>query len=132
MGLFKKKGPKVVDWTERLNKQQEQVENMRSENSGGYQTYGSSESSNYPSPSSNNSASPFPFFAGNTETNNSSSSYGSIYGSGEATESSAEERRKRLGKRLLDMTNKIEDLSNQIYKMQQRIEVLERKMGSGY
>jgi len=33
--------------------------------------------------------------------------------------------------RLLDMTEKIEDLSNQIYHLQQRIEVLERKSGVG-
>lgn len=43
----------------------------------------------------------------------------------------ADEKRKRLTKRILDMTEKIEDLSNQIYKMQQRIEVLERKAGVG-
>ena len=40
---------------------------------------------------------------------------------------SDEERRKKLAKRILDMTTKIEDLSNQIYHLQQRIEVLEKK-----
>ena len=43
-----------------------------------------------------------------------------------------EEKRQRLGRRLLDMTNKIEDLSNQIYHLQQRIEVLEKKNSGGY
>jgi len=43
---------------------------------------------------------------------------------------SAEDKRKRLAKRLKDMTDKIEDLSNQIYHLQQRIEVLERKGSS--
>lgn len=40
---------------------------------------------------------------------------------------SLEEKRKKLAKRLLDMTNKMEDLSNQLYHLQQRIEVLEKK-----
>ena len=39
------------------------------------------------------------------------------------------ERKKRLAKRLMDMTDKIEDLGNQIYHLQQRIELLERKSG---
>ncbi len=39
----------------------------------------------------------------------------------------ADERKRRLAKRLSDMTEKIEDLSNQIYHLQQRIEVVERK-----
>ncbi len=44
-----------------------------------------------------------------------------VYGAGE--------RKKRLAKRLIDMTTKIEYLSNPIYHLQQRIEVLERKAG---
>lgn len=43
---------------------------------------------------------------------------------------SPEERRKRLAKRLVDMIEKIEDLSNQIYHLQQRMEVVERKLGA--
>jgi len=39
----------------------------------------------------------------------------------------SEEKRKRLVKRIMDMTEKLEDLSNQIYHLQQRVEVLERK-----
>jgi prefoldin subunit 5 len=38
-----------------------------------------------------------------------------------------EDRRAKLIKRLTNMTDKLEELSNQIYKLQQRIEVLERK-----
>jgi chromosome segregation ATPase len=41
------------------------------------------------------------------------------------------EKKKRLAKRLVDMTEKIEDLSNQIYHLQQRVEVLEKKSGVG-
>ena len=42
---------------------------------------------------------------------------------------SVEERKKKLAKRLMDMTTKIEDFSNQIYHLQQRVELLERKIG---
>ena len=41
--------------------------------------------------------------------------------------SSSDEKKRRLAKRLIDMTNKMEDLSNQVYKLQQRLEVLEKK-----
>lgn len=39
-----------------------------------------------------------------------------------------QERRRKLAKRLVDMTDKMEDLSNQIYHLQQRLELLERKL----
>jgi predicted nucleic acid-binding Zn-ribbon protein len=39
------------------------------------------------------------------------------------------EKRRKLAKRLMEMTDKLEDLNNQIYHLQQRIEVLEKKMG---
>ncbi len=122
MGLFGKKKHKVVDWTEKLNKQQEQTANMRSDIS-----------SVSPSTTETNAA-PFPFFATSniSDSSTSNSNYGSTYGSGSVDKSSLEERRKKLGKRLLDMTNKIEEQANQIYRLQQRIEVLERKSGSSY
>jgi cell fate (sporulation/competence/biofilm development) regulator YlbF (YheA/YmcA/DUF963 family) len=48
----------------------------------------------------------------------------------------AQERKRKLAKRLVDMTDKIEDLSNQVYHLQQRLELLERKImpdsGQGY
>jgi len=40
-----------------------------------------------------------------------------------------EDKRKRFAKRFMDMTNKIEDLNNQIYHLTQRIELLEKKSG---
>jgi hypothetical protein len=46
----------------------------------------------------------------------------------ENSNESHEEKRKKLAKRLLDMTNKIEDLSNQIYHLTQRMEVIEKKL----
>lgn len=49
----------------------------------------------------------------------------------EGSADSSEEKRQRLSKRLKEMTSKMEELSNQIYHLQQRIELLERKMGTG-
>jgi len=43
---------------------------------------------------------------------------------------SGEDKKKKLAKRLIDMTNKIEELSNQIYHLQQRVELLEKKTGT--
>lgn len=48
------------------------------------------------------------------------------------SQDNAAEKRKKLAKRLMDMTTKMEDLANQVYSLQQRIEVLERKSGVGY
>jgi len=123
MGLFGKKKERFVDWTEKLQKQQAQVDAMRSEST---ENYGSSE----PSTNSETSASPFPFFAGVGASTDSSSSSNSYVDS--SAGSSVEERKRRLTKRLMDMTAKIEDLSNQVYQLQQRIELLERKGESDY
>jgi len=43
-------------------------------------------------------------------------------------EDSGDERKRKLAKRFMEMTNKMEDLSNQIYHLQQRVEVLEKKI----
>jgi len=42
--------------------------------------------------------------------------------------SAGPDRKRRLAKRLVEMTGRLEDVSNQIYHLQQRIEVLERKL----
>lgn len=82
------------------------------------------------SPTSSDS-SQFSIFGGAMPNTTASSSYTSD-SSESGSNLSVEEKRQRLGKRLLDMTNKIEDLSNQIYHLQQRIDVLEKKNSSGY
>ena len=85
----------------------------------------------------------FGFFSSVSETvsNNISNSSGDIsWGNEENTSSgsdredndsysSGDEKRKKLAKRLMGMTDRIEDLNNQIYHLQQRLEVLERKSG---
>jgi hypothetical protein len=38
------------------------------------------------------------------------------------------ERKQKLARRLLEMTNKMEDMSNQIYHLNQRVELLEKKL----
>lgn len=38
------------------------------------------------------------------------------------------DKRRKLAKRILDMTTKLEDISNQVYHLQQRLEVIERKL----
>ena len=66
MALFGKKRPKVVDWTERLQKQREQTENIRSEMD--------SENPSYRSMNpSESSVTPFPFFTGPSSTGSESS-----------------------------------------------------------
>lgn len=47
------------------------------------------------------------------------------------TESTPDQKRKKLANRLGKMTEQIEDLSNQIYRLQQRVEALEKKSDSG-
>lgn len=108
MGLFKKKG-RVIDLTEKYRKQQEQLNDIQNdvktnqvsqESSGGF----------------------FGFF-GNAENSNVNNEQ---IDSDETV--NPEEKRRRLARRLNDMTDKLEDLSNQIYHLQQRIEVVERKL----
>ena len=101
----------VLDLTERYKRQQEKLEEMRVERE---------ESPQNSSPSGGAFS-----FLGNLADSASSESNDYVDVSG------AEDKRKKLAKRLLDITNKIEDLSNQIYHLQQRIELLEKKSGVG-
>ena len=42
------------------------------------------------------------------------------------------EKKTKLAKRLLDITDKLEDLSNQIYHLKQRLEIIEKKLKINY
>lgn len=67
------------------------------------------------------------FFGGGASSSTESSSFTAL-GAQEPTHSDdSEERRRKLAKRLMEMTDKMEEMSNQIYHLQQRIEVLERR-----
>lgn len=75
-------------------------------------------------PTKSSSESSFAFLGNLASVSGSSSSGSSDYNDPNI---SAEERKKRLAKRLMDMTDKMEDLSNQLYHLQQRMELLEKK-----
>lgn len=128
MGLFGfRKKDNVLDLSERYRKQKQKEKEMMSDSAG------SSDSSQ-----ESGSATPFSFFDSGSSGAESSSSSGSSQEDSDVLDLSGGnypeggEKKKRLAKRILDMTTKIEDLSNQIYHLQQRIEVLERKSGSVY
>ena len=113
MGLFGKKRDKVVDWSERYK-----VSSARK-----------------PVKTSNTDDSSDLGFLGDIAGSNSESSSSSDVSwdnDSQATVGEYQEKKTKIAKRLLDMTNKIEDLSNQIYHMKQRIELLEKKMKVRY
>jgi len=115
---FGKKRNDVVDLSERYKKKQEQLKQMREEAEVTKpQTFASA------------SENAFGFLGnmareGNSNSEQNSTEYIDISGD-------VEEKRRRLTKRIMDMTEKMEELSNQIYHLQQRIEVLEKKSGVG-
>lgn len=49
-------------------------------------------------------------------------------GQSNSQEDLGDDRKRKLAKRLMELTSKMEDLSNQIYHLQQRVEVLEKKI----
>ncbi len=114
MALFKrKKDDRVLDLTERYRKQldaetkQSLMENRKLD-------------SQSPQP---RQAQGFDFLG------NMASASGAQQNAPENVGESANDRKRKLGKRLIEMTNKLEEISNQIYHLQQRVEVLERKAG---
>ena len=109
MGWFRKKSNDVLDLTERYQKQQEKLRGMKEEQE---------------SSSSNSSSGAIGIFGMQTPSASSSSNY--------SEESGEDDKRKRLAKRLIAITDKLEELSNQLYHLQQRIEVLEKKDKLGY
>jgi len=113
MALFKfGKKRNIIDLSERYNKQQEKIQ-AQSES----QPIDIKESS---------SSGAFNFLGNLASASDSTPQTPNNYSN---LSEDTENKRKRLAKRFMDMTTKIEDLSNQIYHLQQRIEVLERKSG---
>lgn len=64
----------------------------------------------------------------NSDTNSSSSNDVSWDNEPSATVGDYQNKKQKLARRFMDMTNKIEDLSNQLYHMKQRMEVIEKKL----
>jgi len=118
MALFgMKRRDDVIDLTERFKKQQAQAEDIRSETH--------DETKEVPKSSGFN---PFPAFFGGANTVKKEESNDDDYiNVSSGMSESGEEKRRKLAKRLMDMTKKMEELDNKIYHLQQRIEVLERK-----
>ncbi len=101
MGLFGfGKKDKVLDLTEGYKRQVAKAEQMKQ------------------AQRDSSDASPFSFFDSPAATGSSD----------DMDSSDPEERKKKLAKRIMDMTEKLEDISNQLYHLQQRVEVLERKL----
>ena len=116
MGLFNRKS-KFLDLTKGFEKQQEKLEHMKREAQEERQA---------------SSASPLGSAFNMFGSSSSKSSTNLTFPSSSSEEytdlsSGAEERRRKLTKRLIDMSSKMEDISNQIYHLEQRIEVMERK-----
>lgn len=111
LGFGKK--DKVIDLTEKYKKQQQKAAQSQTDS---YADLSNSNSSS----SSTSSTGAFSIFGGAVPTATQSTS-----------EDSGDEKRKKLAKRLMDITDKLEDLSNQIYHLQQRVEVLEKKTNTG-
>ena len=120
MGLFKSKKKDVLDLTERFEKEKERMIRTKEQ----------------PVQTPQQPQNAFSFF-GNFNSNSSSATTPSSKTAQTSQTSqttdymamSDEEKKRKLAKRLMDMTGKIEELSNQIYHLQQRIEVLEKRTG---
>ncbi len=110
MGFFNfKKKKDVLDLTETLNRREEKLNNMKEDMASGSNEEPQGEGI-------------FSLF-GNANPSQTSVQPESNLGE-------EENKRSRLAKRLVMMTDKLEDLSNQIYHLQQRVEVLEKKLGN--
>lgn len=109
MGFFRFRKNDVIDLTEGYKKRKSLNESPSSQPS--QQSSGSSDFV------------PLGFFASQNPVPQKESFSENSFDTGDS-----QEKRKKLAKRLVDMTDKIEDLSNQIYHLQQRVELLERKV----
>ena len=110
MAIFRRKGKGVLDLTEKYRRDQEKAAEIQADSTS----------------STTDSSGSFGFLGNMAAASSSTTSDETI-----SPSSSVDARKRELSKKLLDMTEKIEDLSNQIYHLQQRIEVLERKTGVG-
>jgi len=123
MGLFNRRD-KIIDLTEKYR------DSRKTKPKEGLETPSSGSASAQNQETSQGSF--FNFF-GNSSPSSSSSSVSSSSGVASSDNSNtsetldADEKRRRLAKRLKDMTDRIEEQANQIYILQQRIELLEKK-----
>src|SRR4030042_3030887 len=114
MGWFFKRGPDVLDLSERYKKQQERLKELKEETK--------------PQSSSDNSDVPFSGGFGIFGMSSSTTTTTDANPNSSSDSINTDEKRRKIARRLMDITDKIEDLSNQIYHLQQRIEVIEKKI----
>jgi len=121
MGLFGRKRDKIIDLSESYNFQKRQPVQIQKKVQEITKDSSESETSNQGG-----------FFGGNTNASISNNNSDTIYNNDKSENPEinpdAEEKRRRLAKRLQTMTEKIEEISNQIYHLQQRLEVVEKKL----
>jgi hypothetical protein len=111
MGLFGKKKEKVVDWSEGYRPSTEKrIQTSSSHLKSKPETVGDLG------------------FLGSFSNVNSNSSSDVSWDNDAPQQTDYPEKKQKIAKRLLDMTNKMEDLSNQIYHLNQRVELLEKKL----
>ena len=125
--IWKKRKGDVIDLTDYYRKQQERTESIKESLSS------PSEIKEEPS-SQETSGGMFGFFSavGNSQKEEpETTEYVDLSEENKSYES-PEEKKKRFAKRIADMTTQLENLSNQVYKLQQRIDILERKSGGEY
>ena len=140
MGFFKKN--KVVDLTEDYHYERKKSKaNIKDNLSDTSSTQTPVSSSSQTQESSlggffgnffGSSSSSTPSSSGTSDNLSSSNNSYNNSGLNSSTDSlDAEEKRRRLALRLKNMTDRIEDLSTQLYQLQQRMEVVEKKLNSG-
>ena len=101
----------VIDLSAQMRRRQEQINSMKADKAAAAKT------------SSENPGGMFGFFDSSsvqTPQNNTSEYIDN--------DSTIEQRRRKLAKRLQDMTSRMEDISNKLYHLQQRVELIERKL----
>jgi chromosome segregation ATPase len=124
-GIGKRRG-EVLDLSEKYHRDKERASEIKSEMTNPSKAYPKRNSSN--SVSDGGVGNFFGDMASISSQTSESDNQNVYIG---ANSDDPEERRRKLAKRLADMTDKIEDLTNQVYHLQQRVEVLEKKSRNG-
>ncbi|MDE1848888.1 MAG: hypothetical protein KGH55_02555 [Nanoarchaeota archaeon] len=124
MSLFGKKD-KTVDLTGQYDRQKERMENIR-----GLVNDAEGKTRNSMQQLQTQSSPAIPAKTQNSFGFLSSMASSAAQNSYSDAEDDGDEKKRKLAKRLVDLTERLEDLSTQIYHLQQRVELLERKTGS--
>ncbi|MFZ1971097.1 MAG: hypothetical protein WAU65_02885 [Candidatus Nanoarchaeia archaeon] len=127
MSLFSKSKDKTVDFTGRYDRQKEKMENIQGLMSKVQGKVIIATPSPAVTPQVSTTPNSFGFLGQMAAASMSSGSQMSSY---PEVDENSDDKKKKLATRLMDITEKLEDLSTQIYHLQQRVELLERKTKS--